>query len=504
MHAFGGPGPRAWYGRSLALTVCLALAVGCTEAASTLSPTRSTTTAPTVAATSPSPDLSAAGSLEDAVTVAAILGHLREFERIADENDGNRAAGTPGHEATLAYVEEQLRDAGLDVEEQDFEFPEFELTGPSELGVGPGSGGGSAETFQEDRDFKPLLYSAAGGVDAYVTAVGFDPSAPPGDRSGGGCLSADFADFPVGNMALVQPGNCFRRDQLENAQAAGASAMFIAYPGTQPDHVLRPTLLGPVGVSIPAVSVSADVASALVASSASGELVHVVVRARSVTATTTNLLAETPGGDPSQVLMVGGHLDSVIDGPGINDNGSGTATILEVARQISALGLQLDAKVRFAFWSGEELGLLGSDQYVSTLQPTDQQAIIGYLNFDMLGSTNFVREVYQEDGAPSGSADLTQLFLNYFEDVGIGAEPASLGGGSDHGSFMRAGIPIGGLFTGASEVMTSEQAATFGGQAGEPQDACYHLACDRVDRLNVEVLDQMADAVAFAVVALAS
>ncbi len=202
--------------------------------------------------------------------------------------------------------------------------------------------------------------------------------------------------------------------------------------------------------------------------------------------------------------MVGGHLDSVIDGPGINDNGSGTATILEVARQVSALGLELDAKVRFAFWSAEELGLLGSDQYVSTLQPTDQQAIVGYLNFDMLGSPNFVREVYQEDGAPSGSADLTQLFLDYFDDVGLDAEPASLGGGSDHGSFMRAGIPIGGLFTGAFEVKTPEEVATFGGQAGEPEDACYHLACDRVDRLNLDVLDQLADAVAFAVVALAS
>jgi Zn-dependent M28 family amino/carboxypeptidase len=439
--------------------------------------------------------------------VDAILGHLREFERIADEHGGNRAAGTPGHEASLAYVEEQLRDAGLEVEGQDFEFPMFELTGPSELTVrvGPGIDTAPVATYEEDADFKPLLYSAAGDVDAQVTGVGVNPDAPAGDRSGGGCSASDFGEFPAGDIALVQPGPCFRRDQLENAQAAGASAMIIAYPGTQAGHVLRPTLLGPAGVSIPAVSVSAEVGSVLFdAAAGGGRYVHLVVKARSVTATTTNLLAETPGGDPTRVLMVGGHLDSVIDGPGINDNGSGTATILEVARQLAALGLELDATVRFAFWSAEELGLLGSEQYVSTLLPSDQQAIVGYLNLDMLGSPNFVREVYQEEGAPSGSEDLTQLFLGYFDDIGLDAEPASLGGGSDHGSFMRAGIPVGGLFAGASEVKSSDQAATFGGQAGKPVDPCYHLACDRVDQVDMDVLGQLADAVAFAVVSLAS
>jgi Zn-dependent M28 family amino/carboxypeptidase len=491
----------------MAFVACLILAAGCTEAASKPTPTPTTTTAPTVATTSPSPDPSLAASLEDAVTVDAILGHLREFERIADEHGGNRAAGTPGHKATLAYVEDQLHDAGLDVEEEDFEFPKFELTGQSEMTVhfGPGIDTAPVEIYEEDTDFKPLLYSAAGDVDAQVTGVGLHPNAPAGDRSGGGCSASDFTDFPTGDIAVVQPGPCFRRDQLENAQAAGAAALIVAYPGAEPGHVLRPTLLGPVGVSIPAVSVSAEVGSVLFeAAAGGGQFVHVVVKARSVTATTTNLLAETPGGDPSRVLMVGGHLDSVIDGPGINDNGSGTATILEVGRQLSALGLELDAKVRFAFWSAEELGLLGSDQYVSTLQPTDQQAILGYLNFDMLGSPNFVREVYQEDGAPAGSSDLTQLFLDYFGDVGLDAEPASLGGGSDHGSFMRAGIPVGGLFAGASEVKSPEEAATFGGQAGQPEDPCYHLACDRMDQVNLDVLDQLADAVAFAVVALAS
>ena len=224
MSRIEGPVRRARFGKPLAFAACLALAAGCTEAASTPSPAGSTTTAPTATATSPSPDLSAAGSLEDAVTVDAILGHLREFERIADANGGNRAAGTLGHEATLAYVENQLREAGLDVEEQDFEFPKFELTGTSEMSVDSAPGTGAAQVYEDERDFKPLLYSAAGEVDAPVTAVGVDPSAPPGDRSGGGCSASDFAEFPPATSHWCSRANA----------SAGTSSRTRKRPGPAP------------------------------------------------------------------------------------------------------------------------------------------------------------------------------------------------------------------------------------------------------------------------------
>jgi Zn-dependent M28 family amino/carboxypeptidase len=188
----------------------------------------------------------------------------------------------------------------------------------------------------------------------------------------------------------------------------------------------------------------------------------------------------------------------VPEGPGINDNGSGTATILETALQVSKLGIEPTNRVRFAFWGAEEFGLLGSEYYVENLSEEELDNIALYLNFDMLGSPNFVRFVYDGDAGPAGSAQIERLFKRYFAAKGLRTEPVTLDDRSDHAPFTAAEIPAGGLFSGDEGVKTARQQRIYGGTAGEPYDPCYHQPCDDITNLSVRSLDQLSDGVAHA------
>jgi aminopeptidase S len=214
------------------------------------------------------------------------------------------------------------------------------------------------------------------------------------------------------------------------------------------------------------------------------------------------LLVERAGTAPD-VIMLGAHLDSVEAGPGINDNGSGVATLLVAAERLAELPAP-ERTVRFAFWGAEEGGPHGSRAYVDALPSAELARIGAYLNFDMLGSPNPIRFVYAERGAAAGSDALTTLFTSYFDAEGLSWAPIDLEGDSDHGPFIDAGIPTGGLFSGGIEPKTDAEAAAFGGRAGEPADACSHRACDTIDNVNDAILAEMADAVAHALATLAT
>lgn len=434
----------------------------------------------------------------DLVSLQDVRVHLQELERIADEHGGNRAAGTPGHEASVDYVTSVLEDAGYAVRRQEFSFAAFDDVGPDVVELVPAG----ATSFASGEDFKAMLYSASGDVTAPLVAVGFDVDAH--GLVGLGCDLSDFDGFPEGAVALVQAGPCFRRDQVTNAQTAGASAVIVSYPDWTAGAVRRPTLIDPTQIKVPALSASHEVGVVLSKSSEQpGTTVHVAATTTIEERTTVNVIAETKQGDPGAVIMAGGHLDSTIDGPGINDNASGTATLLAIAELLSDPNLDLEHRVRFAFWSAEELGLLGSTEYVDTLSGPDRDAILAYLNFDMLASPNHAVLVYGEPDAPSGSTSIAERFEVWFEAEGVPSERFDLGGGSDHGPFARMGIPVGGLFAGASELMTDQQATRYGGTAGEPHDECYHLACDRLDHVGEETLDTLSEAAAQVILALA-
>ncbi|MEU9915245.1 M28 family metallopeptidase [Streptomyces sp. NPDC051001] len=212
-----------------------------------------------------------------------------------------------------------------------------------------------------------------------------------------------------------------------------------------------------------------------------------------------NLIADWPGGDTNQVVMAGSHLDSVTSGAGINDNGSGSAAVLETALAVSRTGYQPTKHLRFAWWGAEELGLVGSRYYVNNLSSTNRAKISGYLNFDMIGSPNPGYFVYDDDPA------IEKTFKDYFTGLGVPTEIETEGDGrSDHAPFKSAGVPVGGLFTGASRTKTAAQVAKWGGTSGQAFDRCYHSSCDTTSNISDTALNRNSDAAAYAVWELSS
>lgn len=212
-----------------------------------------------------------------------------------------------------------------------------------------------------------------------------------------------------------------------------------------------------------------------------------------------NLVADWPKGGKDTTVMTGAHLDSVGSGPGINDNGSGSAGILETALAVSKADLETSKHLRFAWWGAEEQGMVGSRHYVDSLPQDEVGKIDAYLNFDMIGSPNAGHFVYDDD------AEIETVFKEWFQAKGVETEPSEeTAGRSDHASFADAGVTVGGSFTGAGYTKTEEQAAKWGGTAGEPYDQCYHSACDDTANIDEKALDLHSDAIAHAVWQLSS
>jgi hypothetical protein len=227
-----------------------------------------------------------------------------------------------------------------------------------------------------------------------------------------------------------------------------------------------------------------------------------IVRLESFDATA-NLVAELPG-DAGRLVIVGAHLDSLSPGPGIHDNGSGSASILEIARQFAALDIEPVNRVRFVWWGADETTGNGTRFHILNMPPDERDAAL-YLNFDMLGSSNGVRFVYDGDSSgssvvnPGGSAKIEQVFLDYFAGAGLATKQSDISAHTALPVFRTAGIPVGGLFGGAFGIKTEEEVELFGGVAGQQYDPCHHLTCDTFDNINSQLLDEYSDAAAHAV-----
>jgi Zn-dependent M28 family amino/carboxypeptidase len=446
------------------------------------------------------PNNNNSAKLRNAVTLEGVRAHQLALQQIANANGGNRFSGFAGHDASVAYVVDKLEAAGYDPVVQPFVYTAFFQVGPSTLAqTAPGS-----VTYVEHVDYQLMDQTDPGNVTAAVTAV--DLQLGPGNTSTSGCEAADFAGFPAGNIALLQRGACTFQQKAENAAAAGASGAIIFNQGNTPARtgLIGGTLSAAYSGGIPVLDATYD--RGVEWAGTAGLVMHLVADVTRRPATTYNVLAELPGKNSDNVVMVGAHLDSVSAGPGINDNGSGSAAILEVAEQMEKV--KPWNTVRFAWWGAEESVLLGSTFYVNSLSATELDRIALYLNFDMVGSPNFVRFVYDGSGnigpiGPEGSAEIEAVFHDYFEANGLASEPTAFDGRSDYQAFINNGIPAGGLFTGAEGIKTPSQAATYGGTAGVAYDPCYHQACDTFDNNNSVALDQMSDAIAHATITFA-
>ncbi|MEU8382413.1 M28 family metallopeptidase [Streptosporangium sp. NPDC048865] len=436
----------------------------------------------------------------ESIRLASLKGHLRRLQEIADANGDNRAAATPGYDASFDYVAGKLRAAGYRVTSQEFKISFFRETAvPVLKRIRP------ARAYVPGTDFRTMTYSGSGNVTAPVQGV--DLVLPPSRtvESTSGCEASDFSRFVRGNIALIQRGTCSFQDKVERAQAAGASGVIIFNEGQAGTGIADRRAL--FGGSVNTSSVRVPVVGATFATgeelAAPGARATLTVEAESAPdRRTRNLIADSPWGDPDRIVMLGAHLDSVMMGPGVNDNGSGTAGILETA--LATRSLRTKNRLRFAFWGAEELGLLGSKHYVAALPRPERAKIKLYLNFDMIASPNYVFGIYDGDSSgpvagatpPPGSGQIEKLFQAYFEAVGEPYQDAEFSGRSDYGPFIAIGIPSGGLFTGAERLKSAEEAERFGGSAGVAYDKCYHQACDTIANINDRALEVNAGAIA--------
>ncbi|WP_374314540.1 M20/M25/M40 family metallo-hydrolase [Microbacterium sp.] len=433
------------------------------------------------------------------VTAEGANEHLEAFQEIATANGGNRAADTPGYEASVDYVVETMEAAGWEVSIDEFDYA---YQPPAELQqLTPQNVALAAGNFSEG--------SGSGTVTGQVIPVDL-VLAMPRDPVTSGCEESDFAglDFSgTADIALIQRGTCEFGVKARNAQNAGAEAVIIMNQGNTPERsgmITNVTLIGanPDPLDIPVIAT--DFASGAALAAVPGTTAR-VVKPEPENHPQKNVIAELPGVNDDNVVMAGAHLDSVPEGPGINDNGSGSAALLEVAESIRKLKPQ--NTVRFAWWGAEEEGLIGSTEYVEGLSQAEKDRIALYLNFDMVASPNYIYMVYDGDEStfeapvvvPEGSIEIEDLFERYFTSVGTPYDDAEFSGRSDYEAFILADIPSGGLFTGAEDEKTPEQAEIWGGTAGEWLDPCYHQECDDIENVSLEALGVNADAIALSV-----
>ncbi|WP_396903818.1 M28 family metallopeptidase [Mycolicibacterium phlei] len=422
-------------------------------------------------------------------TADAMYTHLERLQEIADQHGGNRALGTPGYDASVDYVAGVLRDNGFEVQ-----TPEFEIRMPfadePELTVD-----GAKVTA------RPLNYTIGTPPDGVS-----GPLVPARVEDSPGCTADDYDGLPVrGAVVLVDRGKCPFAEKEKAAAERGALALIVA--NNQDGDEMGGTLGETHEPTIPVISVTKTDGQRL--REAPGT-VTLKLNAGVREERTRNVIAQTTTGDTHNVVMVGAHLDSVPEGPGINDNGSGVAALLETAVQLGS-SPDVQNTVRFGFWGAEEVGLYGSNNYVRSLDIEALKDISLYLNYDMLASPNPGYFTYDGDMSlppdpngynprvPEGSPGIERTLAAYLDAAGKPAEDTSFDGRSDYDAFTLAGIPSGGTFSGAEDKKTPEQAELWGGVADEPFDPNYHKDTDTLDHIDRTALGIHGSGVAYAV-----
>jgi Zn-dependent M28 family amino/carboxypeptidase len=431
------------------------------------------------------------------VSVKRIVHHQAALQRIARRNGDTREVLSNGYTESVAYVKKVLRRAGYSPKEIQFNFPFWEETAPAVLNrVQPTpktyTYGTAEDNDSDDVDFITLGYAGTGTLtNTKVVPTNDIVENPEPGASTSGCEASDYPPETAGNVALVQRGTCAFVDKAAVAQSVGAAGVIIFNDGATPDRQNALFVLNQVDLHIPAVISSFAVGN---------ELYQAIKAGQNVTVDFSTfghlkdrffpqVIAETKGGDPNNVLVVGAHLDSVPAGPGINDDGSGTAMLLAQAEAMAKHhnAKNVRQKIRFGWWGAEEEGLIGSTYYSHNLTDAEVKKIDGMLDYDMLASQNYVRFLYDGDGSepgneafsgPPGSGLIEKVQNDWFSSKGQATDRVPFDGRSDYVGFTDRGIPAGGIFAGAEGVKTPEQEAIYGGAAGSWYDVCYHQLCD--------------------------
>jgi hypothetical protein len=440
--------------------------------------------------------------------VDKMMEHLNALQQIADNSSSRSRSVEYAYNKSAEYVEKKLKEAGYTVERQPFRVPTYEDLGDSVLNATAMS---FSTSFLPDTEFSVMRYSGSGeenDVKLHVTEAS-------------GCVEEDFRQSND-KIALIiyDEGECSFYERALLAKNKGAKAVIMMRDGNHSSSAPPTSRImntsNPIDiVDIPVFGVTYQLGQELMDLQTLAEDNELRIGFKASTkiliAGTYNVLAYTDIGQASSTIVVGSHLDSVPAGPGINDNGSGSALNLALAVLFAELRKRAlaytESRILFAFWGAEELGLLGSRHYVSQLGTGNNPSVSDLalnLNYDMVASPNFIRGIYNGSGAESAvirnkCIGIQRLFQERFNQKGLAAKLEDFTGRSDYGPFIEEGIdiPAGGLFTGAEVVKTVQDQKDAGGVANVAYDPCYHQACDDINNINTEALQQMGDAAAY-------
>jgi Zn-dependent M28 family amino/carboxypeptidase len=430
------------------------------------------------------------------VSVGSIVKHQIELQKIASLNGDTREVFSPGYTASVSYVVNTLKAAGYSPKVTQFNYPFWTEAKPAVLNWNNGTPpksykpGTAADDGSPNVDFITMANSPTKEIVNTAVIPVNDVIDPPTGGSNAGCEAEDYPAAVAGKVALVQRGTCAFVQKWAVAQEAGAVGVIIYNEGNTPARQNPIFVDNQIDATIPAVISSYSLGNDLLQAYKAGQnpRVDFKVYGQFNDRFLPQVLAETKGGDPNNVVVVGAHLDSRPEGPGINDDGSGTASLLAMAEEISRGHYNLRQKIRFAWWGAEENGLVGSTYYAHTLPQSEVDKIDVMLDYDMLASPNYVRFVYDGDGStfgadvsgPPGSGKVESVFDDWFKAQGLESDRVPFDGRSDYVGFTDRGIPAGGVFAGAEGEKTEEQAAIYGGAAHSWYDPCYHQLCDNL------------------------
>ncbi|KQY08230.1 peptidase M28 [Mycobacterium sp. Root135] len=460
--------------KAVLVAACLLLVAGCSS--------QTTATAPAALS---------ARELADKVTADGMYAHLEKLSDVAAANGNSRADGTPGFDASVDYVAQTLRDKGFDVEMPEFDRLAMTSPGRPTLVV-------SGRSFSVTQA-SPLVTTAPGGL----SAVTLRP------EKASGCTAAAYGSVEVrGALAIVDDKGCSVVDKQNAAVGRGAVGVLVV---SDPDENGSPAGLFTPGyyqqLTSPVAVIDETADAALRRTTAD---VRLTLNAKNAVVKSRSVVAQTKTGDPHNVVVAGAHLDSAMDSPGLNDNGSGVAAVLETAAQLGSSPTVTNA-VRFVFWGAQQTGLQGSTKYVAGLGDAGLNDVAMYLDFDLLGSTNAGYFTLDGDQSgqpnpdvpaarvPAGSAGVERTLAGYLNLAGVRPADLPLGLASDYSAFLRAGIPIGGITTGSSQRKSATQARLWGGTAGVAFDPNYQRRGDTIANVDRATLSVTGPAVAFAV-----
>ena len=475
--------------------------------------------------------------LVECIQTADLWNHMKAFQKIANQNPGpdgmpSRNSGEPGYKASVDYVASAMQAAGYDVTIQPYKFLYYAFTAiPSFREESP-----AAHTYTLNDEWGPG--QSTGTASAALQPAGgiiIPPTTTASSTSG--CTAADFSGFVPGRIALIQRGGCVFGLKVLNAQAAGATGVIIFNEGN-PGRTgllvgsLVDTAGNPIVPTIPVAFTSFAVGSNLLTQYQQAIVNQTALPVMTISipaivkpnADDYNVIAESKGGDKNHVVVVDAHLDAIY-GAGMLDNASGSATILDIAQKMK--NVQPLNKLRFIWFGGEELGLLGSSYYIDNLPSTDLSHIGYDLDADVTATPNYTIGVLDPAGPDLFSRAVTSTFPNrvykastisrdqaiaYFDSIGLNHELFSPVG-TDAFSFNEVGIPAGGLLTGQDCCKTQTEVDLFGGSLGNFEGnvpsfdgGCVDnpfLWCDNLSNNDPTVLTFMSKAFARMVVQMA-